>query len=276
MDLIFGWPNQTIDHMLRDLKALVDAGITHLTHYELNVAGRTDFARNRRGALPSTDQNLEMYRIGRDYLVSEGFTQVTPYDFERRGPLPSSYLYEELFRKPFREDEGQLVGYDAWGWGFAGISFFFGTPQDPGWAYMNQIRVDDYFRDLDAGRFPVMRGFRYSSVDLRLHLLFQELQSLSLDRRRYLTLMGRDAVEDHRAVWDALADLEWATVDDDLIAIEGDGAFYLPLIQNALAHDRLDAMRKERRVTTAGVRADDALAAQAQDAAAPLAAARAS
>ena len=47
--------------------------------------------------------------------------------------------------------------------------------------------------------------------------------------------MGRDAVEDHRAVWDALADLEWATVDDDLIAIEGDGAFYLPLIQNALA-----------------------------------------
>ena len=276
VDLIFGWPNQTIDHMLRDLKALVDAGITHLTHYELNVAGRTDFARNRRGALPSTDQNLEMYRIGRDYLVSEGFTQVTPYDFERRGPLPSSYLYEELFRKPFREDEGQLVGYDAWGWGFAGISFFFGTPRDPGWAYMNQIRVDDYFRDLDAGRFPVMRGFRYSSVDLRLHLLFQELQSLSLDRRRYLTLIGRDAVEEHRAVWDALADLEWATVDDDLIAIEGDGAFYLPLIQNALAHDRLDAMRKERRVTTAGIRADDALAAQAQDAAAPLAAARAS
>ena len=249
VDLIFGWPNQTTTHMLRDLKALVDAGITHLTHYELNVAGRTDFARNRRDALPSTEQNLEMYRIGRDYLVSEGFTQVTPYDFERRGPAPSSYLYEELFRKPFREDHGQLVGYDAWGWGFAGISFFFGTPQDPGWAYMNQIRVDDYFRDLDAGRFPVMRGFRYSPADLRLHLLFQELQSLEVDRRRYLALVGRDAVAEHRPVWDALDELGWATVDEDLIAIEGDGAFYLPLIQNALAHDRLDAMRRERRTT---------------------------
>ena len=51
-------------------------------------------------------------------------------------------------------------------------------------------------------------------------------------------------------MWDALVDLEWATVDEDVIAIEGDGAFYLPLIQNALAHDRLDAMRKERRTTT--------------------------
>ena len=271
VDLIFGWPNQTVDHMLRDLKALVDAGLGHLTHYELNVAGRTDFSRNRRGELPSTEQNLEMYRVGRDYLVSAGFTQVTPYDFQRSGPLPSAYLYEELFRKPFREDDGRLVGYDAWGWGFAGISFFFGTPRDPGWAYMNQTRVEDYFRDLDAGRFPVMRGFRYSETDLRLHLLFQELQSLAVDRRRYRDLVGRDAVEEHRPVWDALVEREWAVVDDDLITIEGDGAFYLPLIQNALAHDRLEAMRRARR--TAGARADGEPAAGPREETAPAAAA---
>ena len=276
VDLIFGWPNQTVDHMLRDLRALVEAGITHLTHYELNVAGRTDFARNRRDQLPSTEQNLEMYRIGRDYLVSAGFTQVTPYDFQRSGPLPSTYLYEELFRKPLREDDGHLVGYDCWGWGFAGISFFFGTPRDPGWAYLNQTRVDDYFRDLDAGRFPVMRGFHYSETDLRLHLLFQELQSLAVDRRRYHALVGRDAVEEHRPVWDALVDTEWATVDEDLITIEGDGAFYLPLIQNALAHDRLDGMRKSRRANgAAGIPADGALV-QARGQVVPVPAARAS
>ena len=277
VDLIFGWPKQTVDHMLRDLKALVDAGLTHLTHYELNVAGRTDFSRHRREELPSTRQNLEMYRIGRDYLVSEGFTQVTPYDFQRSGSLPSTYLYEELFRKPLREDDGHLVGYDAWGWGFAGISFFFGTPRNPGWAYVNQTRVDDYFRDLDAGRFPVMRGFRYSEIDLRLHLLFQELQSLEVDRRRHLALVGRDAVDEHRPVWDALVDLEWAAVDDDLITIEGDGAFYLPLIQNALAHDRLDAMRKTRRAIGAtGVPASGALDAEQRQEVVPVPAARAS
>ena len=188
-----------------------------------------------------------MYRIGRDYLVSEGFTQVTAYDFQRSGPLPSSYLYEELFRKPFQEDDGRLVGYDAWGWGFAGVSFFVGTPKDPGWAYMNQTRVDDYFRDLDAGRFPVLSGFRYSEADLRLHLLFQELQGLVVDRRRYLALVGHDAVEEHRPVWEALVELGWAGVDEGRISIKGDGVFYLPLIQNALAHDRVHAMRRGRK-----------------------------
>lgn len=255
VDLIFGWPNQTVEHMLHDLQALVATGINHLTNYELNVAGRTDFSRNRRHELPTTEQNLEMYRLGRDYLLSEGFVQVTPYDFERAGPVPSSYLYEELFRRPFQEERDQLIGYDAWGWGFAGISFFFGTPASPGWAYMNHAHVDDYFRDLDAGRFPVMRGFHYSREDLHLHLLFQELQGLSVDCARYRSLMGRDVVGEHRAVWEALAELEWAVVDDDLITIEGDGVFYLPLVQNVLARDRLEAMRQER---VAGSRAASA------------------
>ena len=246
VDLIFGWPNQTIGHMLRDLRLIVETGINHITHYELNIAGRTDFSRNRRATLPSTEQNLEMYRIGKDYLESEGFKQITPYDFERTGPLPSTYLYEQLFRKPFQENEGQQIAYDAWGWGFAGISFFFGTPSSPGWAYMNHVHVNDYFRDIDAGRFPVLRGFHYSETDLRLHLLFQELQGLTVDRQRYTSLFGRDVADEHSAIWNALVDIGWASVGSGFVTIEGDGAFYLPLIQNILAHERCDAMRKAR------------------------------
>ena len=247
VDLIFGWPGQTIDHMLTDLRAMVETGISHITHYELNVAGRTDFSRHRRTELPSTEQNLEMYRLGKELLEIEGFQQVTPYDFERRtGPVPSTYLYEELFRRPFREDQGELVGFDAWGWGFAGISFFFGTPTAPGWAYLNQVRVDDYFRDIDAGRFPVMRGFHYSDTDLRLHLLFQELQGLSVNRTAYQKLFGRDVLKDHRPVWETLETMGWASVEPNRIGIEGDGVFYLPLVQNLLGYDQAEAMRKYR------------------------------
>ena len=273
VDLIFGWPNQTVDHMVNDLRALVATGITHITNYELNVAGRTDFSRNRRGELPTTEQNLQMYRIGRDYLVSQGFRQTTPYDFERAGPVPSTYLYEELFRQPFRADgsdcndngngngngngsgRGALVGYDAWGWGFAGISFFFGTPDSPGCAYMNHVRVDDYFRDLDAGRFPVMRGFHYTPQDLHLHLLFQEMQGLAVDGARFRALTGRDIVADYRPIWNVLTDLSWVEVEGDQLRVLGDGAFYLPLIQNLMARDRLEEMRKERAAGVVGASA---------------------
>ena len=246
VDLIFGWPNQTTAKMLHDLRAIVDTGINHITHYELNIAGRTDFSRNRRDTLPSTEHNLEMYQVGKSFLESEGFQQVTPYDFERTGPLPSTYLYEQLFRQPFQDKDGQPIGYDAWGWGFAGISFFFGTPDSPGSAYMNHIHVDQYFRDIDANRFPVLRGYQYSAIDLRLHLLFQELQGLSIDRQRYASLFGCDVVDEHSPIWTTLRELGWTNVDDKFVTIEGNGAFYLPLIQNMLAHDRSEAMRKQR------------------------------
>tara|TARA_B100000029_G_scaffold505073_2_gene585111 strand:- start:2322 stop:3713 length:1392 start_codon:yes stop_codon:yes gene_type:complete len=249
VDLIFGWPSQTVNQMLHDLRAIVDTGINHVTHYELNVAGRTDFSRNRRETLPSTEQNLEMYQVGKAFLESEGFRQVTPYDFERTGPLPSTYLYEQLFRQPFQDTDGEPVGYDAWGWGFAGISFFFGTPDSPGSAYMNHVHVDQYFREIDANHFPVLRGYQYSAADLRLHLLFQELQGLSVNRQRYTSLFGCDVVNDHTPIWMTLRELGWVSIDDEFVTIEENGAFYLPLIQNMLAHDRSEAMRKQRTIS---------------------------
>jgi oxygen-independent coproporphyrinogen-3 oxidase len=251
VDLIFGWPNQTLSQMVSDLEAVAATGVTHITHYELNVAGRTDFSRNRRGELPSTEDNLEMYRVGKAVLEACGYTQITPYDFEKKtADLPSSYLYEELFRKPFQSDENGPIGFDAWGWGYAGISFFFGTPQSPGWAFINQVRIDEYFRCLSEHRYPVMRGFNYTPADLRLHLLFQELQGMEIDRTAYQRRYGLDVVEEHIAVWEAFADLGWVTVSDDRVTILGDGLFYLPLIQNALGHDRLEQMRHSRTETT--------------------------
>ena len=47
VDLIYGWPGQTVTHMLADLQVIVNHRIPHLTHYELNVAGRSDSARHR-------------------------------------------------------------------------------------------------------------------------------------------------------------------------------------------------------------------------------------
>lgn len=249
VDLIYGWPNQTTEHMLKDLEAVESAGVDHITNYELNVAGRTDFSRHRRAELPAPAQNLEMYRVGKQFLESRGFRQVTPYDFERERPaddLSSRYLYEELFRRPFRQDQEAPVGFDAWGWGFAGISFFFGTPASPGWAYINQVRVDDYFRDLDRGRFPVMRGFHYTDTDLRLHVLFQEMQGLAIDRTNHEALFGRDVLRDFRPIWETLEELDWVHVAPERIALVGDGIFYVPLVQNLMALERTEAMRHER------------------------------
>jgi hypothetical protein len=53
-------------------------------------------------------------------------------------------------------------------------------------------------------------------------------------------------VEEFRTAWQVLEQEGWAVIDSDLVRIQGDGVFYLPLIQNLLAYERSAEMRKAR------------------------------
>src|SRR5437867_12804284 len=109
VDLIFGWPRQTVAGMLRDLDAVVGAGVDHLTHYELNIGGRTDFTLNRSHELPSVEQTLDMYRTARDFLAEKGYRHATTYDWERSGSRAPQLLYEEEWRRRFAARPGGIV-----------------------------------------------------------------------------------------------------------------------------------------------------------------------
>ena len=244
VDLIFGWPRQTVEGMLRDLEAIVGAGVDHLTHYELNVGGRTDFALNRGHELPSVEEVLEMYRTARDFLVGKGYRQATTYDWGGSGSRSPQLVYEEEWRHRFAAGpDGMLTGSQTWGWGFAGISHFFGGRS--GWTYMNHARVGDYFGALDAGRFPVERAFCYShEADFRLTVLFQMLISMVVDRGEYAAVTGVDVVDEFADIWEALAELEWVRITPARLELVGDGIFYTPLIQSLLARDRVLELRR--------------------------------
>src|SRR5437867_1683573 len=246
VDLIFGWPRQTVAGMLRDLEAIVDAEVDHLTHYELNVGGRTDFALNRGHELPSVEETLEMYRTARDFLTEKGYRQVTTYDWGRSGSRSPQLVYEEEWRHRFAAGpDGTVTGSHTWGWGFAGISHFFGGRSDRGWTYMNHTRVADYFAALDAGRFPVERGFRYDhEADFRLTVLFQMLISMAVDRGVYAAVTDVDVVDEFADIWEALAVLGWVKITAARLELVGDGVFYTPLIQSLLARDRVLELRR--------------------------------
>jgi oxygen-independent coproporphyrinogen-3 oxidase len=248
VDLIFGWPRQTVAQMLHDLEAVMAAGVDHLTHYELNVGGPSDFARNRAAELPSLDETLDMYRTGRDFLVSRGYRQVTTYDWEDVSSPAPQLRYEDQWRHRFSgAPDGILTGSQTWGWGFAGISHFFGDRSNPGWTYMNHARVAQYFKALDGGEFPVERAFDYvNEQDFRLTLLFQMLVSMCVDRETYTAATGTDVVADCAGIWDALAERGWVLVESDRVVLVGDGVFYTPLIQTLLARQRVDELRKAK------------------------------
>jgi oxygen-independent coproporphyrinogen-3 oxidase len=246
VDLIFGWPRQTVSGMLRDLEAVVAAGVDHLTHYELNVGGRTDFALNRGHELPSLEETLEMYRTARDFLERRGYRQATTYDWERSQSSSPRLVYEEEWRHRFATTpEGKVTTSQTWGWGFAGISHFLGDRSDRGWTYMNHTRAANYFRALDAGAFPVERGFHYEhEADFRLTVLFQMLISMAVDRGLYAAVTDLDVVDEFSDIWEVLAEQGWVKISPTCVELVGDGVFYTPLIQSLLAQDRVGELRR--------------------------------
>lgn len=247
VDLIFGWPRQTPDRMLADLEAIARSGVTHLTHYELNVAGRTPFALELRDELPSRQENLLMYREAKQFLEQAGYRQRTAYDWEKADSTRAEYRYEQEWHRPLRCDAaGRRSGLDMWGWGYAGVSCFLGTPEEPGWTYLNCTRVGEYLDSLAAGRYPIERGYRYGARDLRLNVLFQMLQGMSVDLGEYRRLFGLDLLEEHSLACGALARRGWIAVDDGRLDLVGDGVFHTALIQSALANAEILRARPRR------------------------------
>jgi oxygen-independent coproporphyrinogen-3 oxidase len=237
VDLIFGWPQQTLQTMLQDLETVVKWGVYDITHYELNVGGPTDFALNRFHELPSTLSNLEMYRASRDYLKSQGYEQVTAYNFRKPGD-PHSRPYEEGVTHRFDH-------MDTLGLGYAAITFFGDTALESGhsWSFINQRNLVDYKKMVDAGSFPVERGFRHEREDFMLSMVWRNLFGLSLDREEFQGAFDVDAYDQFEGVWKALQDYEFVEVTPHAIKLVGDGPFYTPLIQTLLAEARYRELR---------------------------------
>jgi oxygen-independent coproporphyrinogen-3 oxidase len=238
VDLIFGWPQQTVQTMVEDLETVVGWGVNDITHYELNVGGPTDFALNRYHELPSTLSNLEMYRTSRDLLLSHGYEQITAYNFRKPGD-PNSRGYEEGVTRRF--DSMDTVGL-----GYAAITFFGDTTLDEGrsWSYINQRNLVEYKRAVDAGQFPVERGFRHARDDYMLSMVWRNLFGLEIDREDFHGAFDEDVVEHFAGVWQALQEFEFVKIDAHKVRLVGDGPFYTPLIQTLLAEARYRELRE--------------------------------
>jgi len=237
LDLIFGWPQQTIQTMVQDLETVVGWGVYDITHYELNVGGPTDFALNRFHELPSTLSNLEMYRASRDLLLGHGYQQITAYNFRKPGD-PNSRPYEEGVTRRF--DSMDTVGL-----GYAAITFFGDGTLDPGhsWSYINQRNLVEYKRAVDEDRFPVERGFRHAREDFMMSMVWRNLFGLVINRADFTDAFAVDVYEQFEGVWKALQEFEFAEVTPDWIKLVGDGPFYTPLIQTLLAEARYRELR---------------------------------
>lgn len=87
-DLILGLPGQAADSALRDLDALSDLGVDHLSLYVLEVHGRTRLGRAvalGRTSTPPPDAVADLYEKAADRLALRGFDHYEISNFARPG-----------------------------------------------------------------------------------------------------------------------------------------------------------------------------------------------
>ena len=252
VDTIYGWPEQTINNMVDDLQTLIDTGIHHLTHYELNVAGRSDFSsRKKRSLLPSIETNIEMYKISCELLRSNGFVQSTVYDWERQVTSDenmrlSRYEYESNLRESIDHQQGKVSSIQQMcGIGFAAINIHVNgiNPENRSWVYMNQRSLPEYYKKLDEGKFPIERGFIYKHQDVKLVWLFQSMQSMKINYIDYQELFNENLLDSYAAVWTELEERGWLKISDSELLFQEEGQYFTPMLQSLIASNRLSQIR---------------------------------
>ncbi|WLF84530.1 radical SAM family heme chaperone HemW [Moraxella sp. ZY210820] len=88
VDLMHGLPNQTQEQALNDLKTAIDAGVTHISWYQLTIEPNTVFYRTQ-PILPPDDTLADIQQAGEQLLKQHGFVQ---YEISAwRKELPSSH-----------------------------------------------------------------------------------------------------------------------------------------------------------------------------------------
>jgi len=247
VDLIYAWPHQTIDDMLNDLREISESGIHHITHYELNIAGRSNFSTKMKQEIPSIQRKIEMYHIAKEYLISQGYKQRTVYDWEKTETSKNQeqrhheqYQYENNLRDFISEDNKAKTS-SMGGLGFAAVNMRIQPIHNikPSISAMNYKTLDKYIDSVTSGKLPIERVYSHTDEDVKLIWLFQSLQEMKINLTKYESIFGNSLLGEFKNIWSEINKENWICIEGDQLVIINDGEFYIPLIQSILAHTRI-------------------------------------
>lgn len=159
-DLIFGTPNQSIESLKKSLTTLFSFNaITHFSSYELTIAPKTNFDKNRSKLnLPLEDDIEEMSRLISNLSEKYGFHQYEISNFAKDG-------YECKHNKSYW-NYSNYIGFGA------GAHSFYNSER-----FWNIADTNEYINLLTNGENPVDSTEKISGESLVFELLFLGLRT---------------------------------------------------------------------------------------------------
>ncbi|MDR0350818.1 MAG: coproporphyrinogen III oxidase family protein [Coriobacteriales bacterium] len=170
VDMIFNFPSQTEDMLIRDLACILESGTNQVTFYPLMASPVV--ARSLARTVGLVD-----YRRERGYyqLICEALTggKKPPYHFG------SAWTFNASGADAAMIDE-YIVDYEEYpAIGSGGLSYLDGS------LYVNTFSVKDYNAALAKGHMSVMGQTRFTKQDRMRYRLMMQLFGLRLDKRQW-------------------------------------------------------------------------------------------
>jgi oxygen-independent coproporphyrinogen-3 oxidase len=221
IDLIYGLPHQTIDSFGRTVDAVVAMRPDRLAVYSFALVPwvRAHQKGIDASALPGAEGKIGLFLEARERLLDAGYVQIGMDHFALPGDEMARAAAAGVLHRNF-------MGYtvkpatDMVGVGVSSIGDVAGA------FVQNAKKLSSYYSDLDAGRFPVERGFALGADDLvRRHVITQLMCNFQVDWDDVGRRFGIDA----RAYFaDERAELEAGPAVHGFVALREEGIDVLP------------------------------------------------
>lgn len=211
LDLMFGLPEQTVRDVDETLSTAFALEVNHFSAYALKVEENTPFAVwQRQGtlALPSEDEEYEMYQLIRRRMAQAGYDQYEISNFSHTG-----------FRSRHNTVYWLNEPYHAFGVGAHGYV--------DGYRYANTRSVKEYVNLLRAKRLPRTDQYRVSRTEdmentMILGLRLQSGVTFSRFRERF----GRDLLDVYGEQVKQLKQKGWIVCDSEGIRLTEKGLLW--------------------------------------------------
>lgn len=139
VDLIFGLPNQNINHVINSLKTIIELGLEHISYYGLILEEGTKFHRlydEGKISLPDEDTERLMYHEATEYLTSHGYKH---YEI-------SNYAL------PTYECKHNLIYWDVKPYLGVGLSSHSNIDQK---RFFNTSNINIYIENINMNKLPI-------------------------------------------------------------------------------------------------------------------------
>ncbi|MDQ6972352.1 MAG: oxygen-independent coproporphyrinogen III oxidase, partial [Mariprofundaceae bacterium] len=220
IDLMYGLPNQSVESFDRTLSTIIDFSPDRIALFNYAHLPRMFMPQRRinEADLPTPGEKLNILKLSIDRLLAAGYVFIGMDHFAK----PDDELtIAQREGKLYRNFQGYSTHADAemLGIGITSIGYVDGA------FYQNIKTLDEYYQSVDAGEFPVFRGYQLSDEDhLRRHIIMRLMCDFALDFKAVEQLFGLDFQEHFGIEIAELADL----AKDGLLELGEHGLTVLP------------------------------------------------